>query len=608
MRGWARCLTTAAIAVGPMVLPAQAPSALPPGVAAIRSDSIYSLAVDSASHIRYASVLLLDDALVTVEADGRSVRTYHQVIQVLRQEALQPLQERTLTYDADHEHLRINWMRVLRPDGTIVSAKPAVIQESDIPAETVNPVYAHYKLVRVSLSGLATGTLIDLSVTREVWKPYRPGDIYVRWRVGTETMVRRARLVIDAPKDMPLHVIEHHLDFNRRDTVVGTRKVYQWTKQQVLFERQEAFAPPLDSSVDAVGLEAASAGSWSDVGRWYVGLATDRLRPQDALRAKVRTVVAHAGTLADSVRALHRWVAQDIRYVEIALGQGGFQPRFPDTVLTTGFGDCKDKATLLIDALGVIGVRAFPVLINATARTDSTLPTIHAFNHEIIAIERPTGYQYVDPTAELLPPEALPWTEAGQFALVVRSDGKSEEVTTPEAPADSNREALALTGELTVDGVFSGHFEMRGSGIDEVAMRELVRPTEDSAQRMEVLRSLVSPSIPDGTIDSQVLFDAKDFRAPAVVSFAIRRAHPTQRSGDVDILQQYDGAQAYTDMARSVHTRYRAQSIDAARILPSGTTVNTIPHHPAARLARPSPALRVGHEHIWDVPGVLSAG
>jgi transglutaminase-like putative cysteine protease len=571
-----QCLWSAALAVAPIVLRAQAPSTLPRGVASLGGDSIYALAVDSASHAEYASILLLDDAVVSVEADGRSVKTTHQVIQVIRQEAVQPLQERRLVYDADHERLHINWWRVLRPSGTSVSETPALIQESDVPAETVNPVYAHRKVVRVSLSGIAPGTLIDLNVTREQWKPYRPGDFYLRWRVGTETMVRRARLVIDAPKDMPLHFIQHHLDFNRRDTVIGSRKLSQWAKQQVLFEPREAFAPPPDSSDDAVGLDVASAGSWSDIGRWFVGLAADRLRPQGALREKARAVVAHAGTLADSVRALHRWVAQDIRYVEIALGQGGFQPRFPDTVVATGFGDCKDKATLLIDALGVIGVRAFPVLINAYHQTDSTLPTVYAFNHEIVAIERPSGYQYVDPTAELSRPETLPWAEAGRFALVVHPDGKTEEVATPPDAADSNRSASELTGELTTDGVFSGHFELRGSGTYEVGMRELASPVEDSAERMEGVRSWVSPTIADGTIDSLVLFDARDFRAPAVISFAIRGARPTQRSGDVDVLQQYDGAQTYTDMVRSVAGPYRAYPIDAERILSTGTVVNTM--------------------------------
>jgi acetamidase/formamidase len=53
-------------------------------------------------------------------------------------------------------------------------------------------------------------------------------------------------------------MIEHHLDFARRDTVIGLRHVYQWSKQQVLWHRREWFAPPLDSTDAAVGIDVAA--------------------------------------------------------------------------------------------------------------------------------------------------------------------------------------------------------------------------------------------------------------------------------------------------------------------------------------------------------------
>jgi transglutaminase-like putative cysteine protease len=554
---------------------AQAPYIAPRGVPVIRSDTIYRLAVDSARYRDLASILLLDDVVITVEADGRNTRTYHHVIQVLRQPGVPALQEQSLEYDRDHEHATIRWIRVLKPDGTIISEKPSQMQESDVAASTIDPVYAHRRVIRLSLSGIAPGTLVDASWTVEDWKPYRPGDLYLRWRLATETSVRRARLVIDAPKNLSLRMIEHHLDFARRDTVIGLRRVYQWTKQQVLWQRQEPFAPPVDSTDAAVGIDVTAPGTWHDVGHWFAGLAAARLRPDARLRDTVQRVVAHATTLVDSVRALHRWVAQDIRYVQIALGLGGFQPRFPDTVLATGFGDCKDKATLLIDALGLIGVQAFPVLTNATNQPDSTLPTIQAFDHEIVAVKQPTGYQYVDPTSEYSRFGTLPFPDAGKFALIVHPGGDIEQVTTPPDPADSNRSVVTLTGELASDGTFSGRVEAIAGGALELWLRAVMSPTQDTAQRTAILQSLVSEMIHDVKIDSLVSFDGKDFAAKPVVSFVIRNAHPTQRSGDVDILPLVDRSAAFQQMAYGVaHRYYRGQAIDAERILPAATLVS----------------------------------
>jgi hypothetical protein len=375
---------------------------------------------------------------------------------------------------------------------------------------------------------------------------------------------------------MALHMVEHHLDFERRDTVIGLRQVHQWVKQQVRWKRQEWYAPPLDSTDAAVGVDVAASATWRDVGLWFADLAADRLRPDKAIQDTVRGVVAHATTLSDSVHAVYRWVAQDIRYIAANLGSDGYRPRFPDSVLAAGWGDSKDKATLLIDALGVIGVQAFPVLTSVIDRPDSTLPTIRAFDHELVAIKEPSGYQYADPTSAFYRLESLAEPDAGKFALVIGPDGHLEDVTTPTDSADSSRMAVTLTGELTGDGTFSGRVLVSGRGASEAWLRAIVSPSLDSAQRTAWLRSLVSNTISDAKIDSLVTFDSKDFKAAPVVSFVIRDAHPTQRQADVDILPHFDASATFTQMANGFAGPYRSQPIDAAGILPSATFVDEI--------------------------------
>ncbi|HSY83288.1 MAG TPA: DUF3857 domain-containing protein [Gemmatimonadaceae bacterium] len=538
----------------------------------IAPDTIYKLAVDSAKYPEQATVILLDDGVITVESDGRETRTYHQITQVLRQRAVQGLQERQFTYDPDHQRLTINAMRVLGLDGHVISGKPALTQESDMPAARTNPIYEHRKVLRLSLSGVAPGTLVDAIWTIELRKSYRQGDFFDAWRVTAGTTVLRSRYIVDAPKDMQLRIVEHHLDFPRRDTIIGSRKIYQWTTHDVAWIRPEPYAPPADSNDLAMNIDVAAPGSWSDIGKWYAGMAVDRLRPDQRLRDTVRGVVAGAGTLADSVHAVHRWVAQDIRYVAVALGQGGYQPRFPDEVLSTGFGDCKDKATLLIDALAVLGIEAYPVLINAGGKPDSTLPTIRAFNHEIVAIKRTTGYQFVDPTSSLSRFETLPGVDAGQFALVVHGDGVTEPLMTPPAPPDSNHVESRLTGILSADESFSGRVESSVSGQMELGMRALLQNRPDSTQRAAMLRNMAGSIFPDSKGDSLVIFDGKDFKARPVVSFVIRSSRASQQSGDIEILTVRDRSQAFARMADEIEARGpRHQPIDASRIMVSAS-------------------------------------
>jgi hypothetical protein len=506
------------------------------GAQSVPSDTIYALAVDSTKYPEQSSVLLLDDGVVRVEKDGRNSRTYRQVVQILRQDAVGDYQERRFGYDPLRQKLTINWIHVVAPNGTIVSDKAGQMQESDVPAAMNDPVYVSHKVVRASLTGVAVGTLVDISYTTEdTAAPYRAGDFFDSWFVSGGTAIRRSRLVLDAPKDFAVRMAEHNLNFPRRETVVGDRRVYTWATSDVAWNKAEPFEA--DSNGIDMWLATAAPGTWADIGRWYAGLARDRYAITPELRAKIHELVAHAATREDSIRAVHRWVAQDIRYVSVALGLSGYQPRTPAAVMQTGFGDCKDKATLFVTALSAMGIEAYPVLLNAGGRVDRSLPTIVQFDHAIAAIKRPTGYQYVDLTSELTPFGELPYPDAGEFALVVHPDGRTEEVTIPAVPIDSNRLESRVAGTLSSDGTFNGRYTESASGIAQYALRGAFREPLDSMRRAGFLRVVASTLFPGAAGDSLVAFDGKDLAAPVRIGLDVRHGQATTRSGDTEILQ-----------------------------------------------------------------------
>jgi transglutaminase-like putative cysteine protease len=534
----------------------------------VASDTIYKLAVDSTAYPEQATVLLLDDGVLRMEADGRGTRTYRQVVQVLRSRAVTNLQEREFSYDPDRQRLIVNWIQVLRTNGEMVSAKPAQTQESDVPAELENPVYVHRRVIHSSLTGVGPGTLVDVSYTVEERNPYRPGDFVDSWSITTGTTVKRSRYLVDVPRNLDVRVVERNLNFKRRETVVGDRKVYVWATKDVPWTRPEPYSPPADSNPLIMQVSLSAPGSWSDVGRWYAKLAHDRMQPDSSLRDTVRGIVIHATSLQDSISAIQRWVAQDIRYVSVSLGIGGYQPRAPATVLSTGFGDCKDKATLFIVALKVIGVDAYPVLLNAGGRPDRALPTIGAFDHMIAAIRRPSGYEFVDLTSEYSPLGTLPYPDAGEFGLLVHPDGSSEQVTTPSDPANINLNDTRIVGVLAPDGTISGRVTWSGSGSPALYMRAAMATRMDSTQRESFLRKAASSWFPNAKGDSLATFDGKDLRAKPVVTYQFRDGQATQRSGNTDILLWRDESARWSRAADEFAARLpRRMPIDAAQVV-----------------------------------------
>ena len=72
-------------------------------------------------------------------------------------------------------------------------------------------------------------------------------------------------------------------------------------------------------------------------------------------------------------------------------------------MIRTGFGDCKDKATLFVAALRHLGLSAYPVLLSSRGAVERQLPTIKQFDHEIAAVSTGAGYTYTDLTAAVVP-------------------------------------------------------------------------------------------------------------------------------------------------------------------------------------------------------------
>ncbi len=531
-------LVRGVVAVGALLLGAsaahaQAPRITPKGDPSVRDDTIYKKAVKPADHPEESAIFLLDDGVIAVELDGRHRETFRQVVQVLREDAIEGNAEHSFSWEPGHQKLTLNWIRVLSADGKVLAAKPAQTQVSDVPAEMGNPVYSNRRVMRVSLAKVAVGTIIDFSYTREELKPYRAGDWFQSWSINTQLGVQRSRLLIDAPTAMPLSIIERNLTFARKEEVKGARTVRTWAVGDLPRVKAEAYMP--DSNPGIMSLSMASKASWKDIGSWYAALAKDRYVVTPEVAAKIREIVAAARTRDDSIRALHKWVAQDIRYVSLSLGIGGYQPRKVSEIVRTGFGDCKDKATLFVAALGQIGVTAYPVLLSADGGVNRALPTKDQFDHAIAAVPGPNGYTFTDLTADLYPYGQLGLGEQGEFALIVKPDGSVEEATMPAVDPALNFSKDVIAGTIDTAGTMTLRYATEVGGTRQGQLRKTFFVSFDSTQRSRFLRGIAGALLSGSTGDSLVLFNGKDLAAAPRFSVRLTKGRVLTRSGDTEL-------------------------------------------------------------------------
>jgi hypothetical protein len=555
--------------------PGQAPRITPDGDPSVRSDTIYRLAVNPAAYPGQDAVLLFDDGVVRYEMNGTGSGTYRQVVQLLTPQAVEDYAEQEFSYSPGHQRLTINWIRVLRPDGSVISEAPQQVQDADVPAALGDPVYSDAKVRRYSLSGVAAGVIVDWSYTLEELKPFLAGDFLNTWEVQSGRLTRRSRFLVDIPAGMHPHLVERNLNFRRRETVSHGRHIYLWATQDVLPVEQEDFMA--DSNAGAMSIGLAAPIEWEDIGSWYSALGANRYTLNQTLREQVRSLVRGAKTADDSLRAVHRWVAQDIRYVSITLGLGGYQPRMPADVVATGYGDCKDKATLFVAAARALGFRAYPVLLDAGGTVDRALPSLQQFNHAIAMLERPDGRVYLDLTDDLSPYGELPESDQGQFGLIVYPDGTSEQVTLPEAAAGDNLNQTIIAGTLSSDGYVTASYEERGQGSRQYGLRSLFVSPLDSVHRADFARSIATKVFPGAQPDSLQVFDGRDLLAQPRVSLKLVRGlagRPAGAGGTLILTLPFPSMRGMADAAAALEAAGpRRFAVDAATVIGPVTTM-----------------------------------
>ncbi|WP_460812566.1 DUF3857 domain-containing protein [Luteimonas pelagia] len=138
---------------------------------------------------------------------------------------------------------------------------------------------------------------------------------------------------------------------------------------------------------------------WSDVVDWALPLYP----PVDGLPADLEGLVAGWKVLDDPAARLQaalRAVQDDVRYFGVEMGENTHRPVSPPITWTRRYGDCKDKAYLLVTVLDRLGIRAVPALVSThrgRAIRDFA-PTAAVFDHVIVRAELPEGVVWVDPT------------------------------------------------------------------------------------------------------------------------------------------------------------------------------------------------------------------
>jgi hypothetical protein len=317
---------------------------------------------------------------------------------------------------------------------------------------------------------------------------------------GSYAPIERSEFVVEMPSDWEIeHVVTRYWQKVEMPPEIeddGSTKRYSWRQQSLPAFKQEDYAPDRWNRGTIVstrllswmngGVRESSFASMREFSKWMHELQQGTAEATPEIRQTVAGVLRDApDDPREKARRLYEWVQENIRYVAVEVGMGGWKPHSAKEIFETKYGDCKDKATLLKTFLDVAGIDSHLASLYSHDGYPRKflLPTFGNSNHAILVIDLPNGERIIaDPTERTVPFGALPLRDQEAELLMIRADG-AEPIVTPGTDARFNTKQITLALSIDDKGDAAGTYDLITKGDFAWALKYDMMAKSEGQQR-----------------------------------------------------------------------------------------------------------------------------
>ena len=438
-----------------------------------------------------SAVVLHSEEVVSLNGDGMLVTTENYAVKILTREGRRHAIARAFYLVSSGKVREIEgWL--IRPDGTIKNYdKKSVLDIINDPEDVYNE--GRLKVIDGSDDADA-GMIFGYTIVSED----RPLYFQEKWFSQDNLPTLLSRYTLNLPSGWKASGIT----FNHSQiTPQVSGSSYTWELRNLPYIKPEPKSPSFQNIVPWVAINYTPENAaktdkvftnWTEVSRWLTGLYEPQVVVDDAVAAKAQELTANAKTELEKIRAISAYV-QNLQYIsiDIGVGSGGaIRPRPSNLVLARGYGDCKDKATLMRALLKALKIESYPIIIFSGdptfVREEWASPA--QFNHCIIAVKISDGtdaptvlkhetlgrlliFDATDPFTTL---GDLPEDEQGSHAVIVAGEKGGLSIM-PVTPAESNLLDRKIEATISVEGTVNGTISERSTGTASTFERAMLR-------------------------------------------------------------------------------------------------------------------------------------
>lgn len=350
--------------------------------------------------------------------------------------------------------------------------------------------YDDITVTNFEYEGLKKESIMNLSYEVELTDPH----LSISQIFGASFPLLEKSLSIEVDNEIDIAI--SYFNMEQDDVTFSKEKgrkttVYTWTKKDfelIKFEPSSLsiryYLPHvvvrIKSYEDYDGNTVNVLRNVGDLHEWYKSFLKDvSCDNEDELNSVIDGLELTDYSEKEKVKKVFEWVQNNIKYIAIEDGLGGFVPRNPDLVMNRRYGDCKDMSTLIVQMLSMLDIKAHKVWIG----TDkipyryNELPTPVVDNHMIAAYfdKEQNEYIYLDATDSKVAFGFPTQFIQGKEALIHKGD-TFEIREVPIIPSLKNKlvdsvelriedDELIGSGNLKLTGYYAGDFKHHLSSI-----------------------------------------------------------------------------------------------------------------------------------------------
>ena len=312
--------------------------------------------------------------------------------------------------------------RVITTDGAVHWLDPKTL--NDVPVHQNEPdMYSDERKYGGPLPALAPGAIVEEEVIVRDTAPLFAAGMVQRWVLEWNVPVNKTHVAITHPESLPVHY-QVHLMPEATVTTSNHNGVETITLEQGPLPAHTQNVEDVPSDVVLrPEVEFSTGTSWQQVATQYARESDDRVRLAD-VKDLIANINARDGSRNEVIRRMVAALHKNVRYTGVEFGESSLVPQFPSETLKRKYGDCKDKATVLVAMLRAAGIPATPGPSRCRIRAqdvNTTCPAWACSTMPLFMFPPPAQIRelWIDATAQYSQVGTLPWMDYGRWALVV---------------------------------------------------------------------------------------------------------------------------------------------------------------------------------------------